>query len=97
MHDVIYVAPQVVVFRNVPFEATFRVPVECESIEVADKAYVHHVVFNELLLFSELGKRIDDDTEQDVEQNDLYQNQESHVMGQLNKVLIWCVSVINWL
>jgi len=74
MYYVVYVAPEIVVFCDMSFEATLRVPVECESVVVADKAYVHHVVIYELLIFSELGKSVDDDTEENVKKDELNQD-----------------------
>lgn len=54
---------------NVEFEAFVSVSIECLSLKVANEAFVLLIFKHVHLLTSKLGKRINNNTENDVEQN----------------------------
>ena len=72
-NDEVEVVPHVVVVRDVPFEtAGARVicAVELKLVDPAYEALAHRVGNAVVLLRTQVGEGIDDDTEDDVEQND---------------------------
>ena len=71
MDDVEDIAPEVVVLADVPIEAPLAQLVEDEPVLVADEADVFRVHLQVLLLFSHLCEGVNDDTEEDVEQDDV--------------------------
>ena len=95
MHDVVNIKPQVVILSDVTLEATFRIFVESESIVVADETFVLLVFNDERLLLSELSKSINDDTEQDIQPNDLDYDEKRDVVEQLDQVNIRIVFVVD--
>jgi hypothetical protein len=66
VHYVVNIKPQVVILSDMTLKTAFRILIESEPIVVADEALVLLIVNNETLLFPQLGKGINDDTEENV-------------------------------
>jgi len=94
---VVDVVPQVVVLRNVSREAALRTLVKSKSVKTADKTHICHVFVSELLLVSELGEGVDDNTEQNVHDDDLHNYKEANVRCKLDPVQLKIFSVVNLL
>jgi hypothetical protein len=60
------------------------------SIDVANVAHISLIFILGLLLVSELGKGIDDDTEQDVDHRNDNDDMEGAIEGEFHKVPIIC-------
>ena len=69
MDDEVQVLPDIMILSDVELEAFFSVSIEGLSLKVADEAFVLLILKHVHLLTSKLGKRINDNTEDDVEQN----------------------------
>ena len=96
MHYVVDVLPQVVVVLNVPDEATLCILVEDQSLEVAYITLVKHIIVIATLLISQLGESVYDNTENDVQTNDVDDDLEGHIMHQLEQVLFHFIKVVDW-
>jgi len=94
MHYVEHILPEIVIFRDMVEEAS-TVFVELLPVQITDVAEVVLVVLNLLLLFSQLSKCIDDDTEQNIQQNDLHKDVEARIMEELDIVLVKGVCVVD--
>ena len=93
MHDVKDVVPEVVVFGDVTTEASFWFLVELKPCKVADETLVFLVVLHDVLFFSQLRKRVDDDTEQDVVKDNLHEQEERDVNCELEEILFGVLEV----
>ena len=82
------------VFRDVGLEA-ISFFIEGESVKVADEALVFHIVFDEFLLFAQLGKGIDNNTEQNVKQDNLNQDVERCIVEKFDEILVHLVRIVD--
>jgi hypothetical protein len=64
-----HILPHVVFVGDVNQESALRIPIERVSINGANKTLICHIALSIGFELSELAKRIDDDTKDDVEQN----------------------------
>lgn len=76
-------------------KTAFRILIESEPIVVADEALILLVVNYETLLFSQLGKGINDDTEENVGPDDLDHDEEGDVVEQLDQVNLLGIFVVD--
>ena len=76
MDDELEIRPHVVVFFGVNKETFFGLSVKGLAVDVADEANVLDVDLGLFLDFSELGKCVNNNTEDDVEQNCLDDDEE---------------------
>lgn len=97
MHDIVDVEPQVVILGDVTGETTLGVLVEGKAIKTADEANVCHVLVAGLLLVTKLGKGVDNNTEQDVHDDDLNDDEEAQVGRKLYPVELEVFTVVNLL
>ena len=81
--DEVEVLPHLVVVVYVYFEALFSLTVKRLSIDVADEAYVLNVDICVLFEVSQLGKRVNNDTEDNVQQHCLYLDVVGHIEHRL--------------
>jgi hypothetical protein len=76
-------------------KTAFRILIESEPIVVADEALILLVVNDETLLFSQLGKGINDDAEENVGPDDLDHDEEGDVVEQLDQVNLLGIFVVD--
>lgn len=95
MDDVVDVVPEVVVLADMSGEAALRLLVESKSLEVAYVAFVVLVLVHEVLLLSELGEGVNDNTKEDVVEDNLDDQEERDVYDPANRVSL-SVIVVNW-
>jgi len=81
MHDIEDVLPQVVVCLDMSIKAAFRVLVEDEPLKVADKANIVHVFVVLLLLISQGCERVHNNSEDNVQADDVDHNLERGVVN----------------
>ena len=86
VHDVVDVLPQIVVVLNVSLETALLLLLKDESLEVANITHIVHVLFVLFLLVSQRGKRVNDDSEDDVEANDIVDDLEEEIVRELKEV-----------
>jgi hypothetical protein len=68
-----------VVFADMPGETTLTLLIKSKTLKMANKALVILVSFHEILLFSQLGKSVNNNTKQDIVKDNLYKQEEAHV------------------
>ena len=81
MDDEVHVLPDVVVVSVMKFETLIGVSVKGLPFNAANEADIPIVIVRLTLLVSQLGKGIDDDTEDDVQQDCDHQEEERQVIG----------------
>ena len=69
MDNEVDILPNIVIGHRMELEALLRVPVKRLSIDAANKAHILYVIIRLSLLISQLGKSINNDTENNVQQN----------------------------
>ena len=80
MDDEVDVLPDIVVILSVVLEALLGISVKSLSADTANEANILAVIVSLTLLVSQLGKCIDDDTEDDVQKNCDDQQEESKIV-----------------
>jgi hypothetical protein len=80
MHNVVDIFPEVVVVLNVADETTLSILVEDKALEVAYITLVEHIVVIATLFISQLCEGVDNNTEDNVEANNVDDDLESHIM-----------------
>lgn len=88
MHNVEDILPQVVVLFNVFREAAFDCPIKNQVLEIANVAPVMRIEIILTLLVTQLGERIDDNTENDIQTYDIDNDLEARIVRQLEQVLL---------
>ena len=69
MDDKVQILPDIMIIIDVELEALFGILIEHLPFMVANEAYVFHVSLGFIFLTSQLGKSINDNTENDVQQD----------------------------
>lgn len=95
MNHVVDVIPEVVVVSDVLLEASSFI--ESHTAKVTNEANIYFIVQSCSFFISHLGKRIDNDSEQYIEQNNLYDNVETSVMNKFEEVLLSSIQIMNGL
>jgi hypothetical protein len=85
MHNIKNIVPQVVVLVDMPVKAT-AVSVKESLLDVADEAHILHILLLLPLLVSQLGERVDDDTEQEIQHHNDDQDVEREVVDEFHEV-----------
>lgn len=86
------------VFLDVSFEATIRAAlVKSKAVDVADVAAVKHVIIVHTLFISQLGECVHDNTENDVQADDVDDDLESGIVHKLEQVLLSFVQILDGL
>jgi hypothetical protein len=78
MHHVVHIIPQVVVISDMLLQSSSFV--ESHSIKVTNEADIDFIVEPRSFFISHLSKGINNNSEQYIEQNNLYNNVETGVM-----------------
>ena len=89
------VIPLVVVFAYVSVEATLGTFIKDEPILVADETDVFCVHLKVFFLLTHACKSVDDDTEQNVQKNNLDENLKTEIVRKLYEVLGILFLVVN--
>jgi hypothetical protein len=90
------IVPQLVVLLYVlGHTAIWAILLEDQLSQIANEAFLDHVIVVLLLHISQLGERIDDDTEKHIEHNNLHNDVEARVVRQLHKVVLSHVVVVD--
>jgi len=63
------------------FETTIRVTINIESFFTTDETFIMHVLFSVCLFISQLCKCLNNDTEDNIQLNTLYTDEEAHLKG----------------
>jgi hypothetical protein len=69
MDDKVQILPDIMIILDVELEALFGILIEHLPFMVANEAYVFHVSLGFIFLTSQLGKSINDNTENNVQQD----------------------------
>lgn len=69
MYDEVQVPPNIVVILLMKLESLFSVFIKNSFVDSADKAGVLRVLYDLKIYFSQLRERIDDNSEDDIQQN----------------------------
>ena len=86
MDDVVNVCPNKVLLLNVLVEPLAFL-VKCALIQIANETVVKLIIVSLLLLVSQLGKSVNNDTKDNVHQNRDDRNLECHAVSKPRKVL----------
>ena len=69
------------IFLNVSMEtALLATSFKGQHLQIADEASIVHIKIILAFLISEFGERVDDNTEDNIETNDIDNNLESHIV-----------------
>jgi hypothetical protein len=85
------------VLLNVPGKAALDCSLENEVLQIADVAPIVRVKIVLGLLVTQLGERVYDDTEDNVQANDVDNDLEARIVTQFEQVLLHLVIVVHWL
>ena len=88
MNNIEHILPEIVIFSNMPGEATVSSSFEDKVLDVADVASVERIEIIFGFLITKLGKRVYDDSENDVQTDDVDNDLESSIMHKLKEVFL---------
>tara|TARA_B110000285_G_scaffold224722_1_gene281902 strand:- start:836 stop:1141 length:306 start_codon:yes stop_codon:yes gene_type:complete len=82
----------------VSFEpAIWTILVKDQAVEIADVASVQHVIVVSALLVSQLSECVDDNSENDIQADDIDNDLEGGIMHELKQILLSLVQILHWL
>jgi hypothetical protein len=76
MNNIEHILPEIMILLNVPLESTFRILIKDETLKITNIANVVHVLIILGLLISQCSKRVNNNTENDIETDDIDNNLE---------------------
>lgn len=81
MHKVIRIEPEVMVVIDMFSKTTFSILIENHLFQVANEAFVKHIIIIERLLISHFGERIDNNTKDNIQTDDVNDDLESSIVA----------------
>lgn len=85
MHNVIDIVPQTMILSDMMLKSLCLF-IKCKPIETANEACILLIIFFTSFFLSQLGKSINNDTKENIEQDNFDQDMETCVMYQFDEV-----------
>ena len=84
------------ILLDVPRKSALYSSVENKVLEIANIATIMGVEIILLLEITQFGKRVNDDSENNIQTNDIYNNLECGIMDEFEEILLCFIIKMDW-